>query len=605
MNRPCLRLFSMRLTAISLALSLFTFSAGALAATASLPGDLPDSLKGLDIQDRYVPAGSFTRAGVVHALQGTLVVLHRADRQAFTASKGDPIHENDELFTLADSRCRIRLLSDDVVNMAPDTRFSVDQFLDRPDRGEKTSVFSMLKGKAVFYALRLFRYKETRFKVKTPTAIVGVRGTQFGVHVFRTDDKQARNRGVQVADRGAGFPAPYLAQTGAGGAPSSGTIVACGDGQLDVSDPVTGTPLAEVNPNEDFNTATGRKTFDPRNRTLNGIVADATIPEEGEDGTTGDDTTGAPGGTQGDGAPVSGDDTGAADTDTSTITDLTTNVTTQQTGDDTAAGGSQQENYPSQRYGYFNGILTASAGTGGYYFTMSLANLNASGMAEGRREGVDVGDMYYDGAGAPGIKQITGLTHNGNTVDSGVPVNVHYWEYGHDAYMIWGGWYQPNAMIDTGSGIEHYFDYRGYFFVGDYTTDCQMAALQSSLGTVTYSGAAWGKHYMQPEGTAMTGSFTADVNFTSPAVTDFDMSVSGGGHSASITNASGNFAGSASHFALNPGTGSWHVDGASAMFKDARGGLFGDKAQKMGVIWTVKESPGSPNTAWGMCVGGR
>ena len=176
MNRPCLRLFSMRLTAISLALSLFTFSAGALAATASLPGDLPDSLKGLDIQDRYVPAGSFTRAGVVHALQGTLVVLHRADRQAFTASKGDPIHENDELFTLADSRCRIRLLSDDVVNMAPDTRFSLDQFLDQPDRGEKTSVFSMLKGKAVFYALRLFRYKETRFKVRRPRPLWAFEG---------------------------------------------------------------------------------------------------------------------------------------------------------------------------------------------------------------------------------------------------------------------------------------------------------------------------------------------------------------------------------------------------------------------------------------------
>ncbi len=569
------------------------------------PRDLPEDLRGMAIQDRYIPAGTFARAGVVQALQGTLIVVHRATGQAFAAHQGDPVHENDEMVTLVDSRCRVRLLTDDVVSMGPETRFSVDEFLDQPDRGGKSSVFSMVKGKAVFYALRLFRYKETRFKVKTPTAVVGVRGTQFGVHVFPLDGTQANGHGVRVADREPGF-GTYLAQAAGGGPPSSGTIVACGDGQLDLTDPATGQPITRVSPNEDFNTATGQKTFDPQNRTLNGLVADTSVQENGDgQGSGSDDGGGTPGGqgTDGDGPTTGDDSTAGAPTD---LSDLTTNVTTQQTGDQTATEGEgTQEDYPSRHFGYFNGILTASAGTGGYYFTMSLADLDAAGTAEGRREGVDVGDMHYDGAGAPGIKKITGLTHNGNTVDSGLPATVEYWGYGHDSFMVWGCWRQPYAMTDTGSGIEHYFDYRGYYFVGDHTTDAQMAALHSSLGLVTYSGQAWGKHYQQPAGTDMFGTFTAQVNFSSPAVTDFDMSVSGGGHSASIANATGSFSGNSSQFVIDTGSGSWHVDGASAMYKDARGGLYGNEAQKMGVIWVMKESSGSPNNAWGMCVGGR
>lgn len=94
---------------------LFATPASSSAGQAEIPEKLPDALKGSRILDTYTPAEGFDRAGVVHALQGTVVVMHRADQRAFVASKGDPVHENDELFTLADSRCRIRFLSEDVV----------------------------------------------------------------------------------------------------------------------------------------------------------------------------------------------------------------------------------------------------------------------------------------------------------------------------------------------------------------------------------------------------------------------------------------------------------------------------------------------------------
>ena len=41
----------------------------------------------------------------------------------------------------------------------------------------------MLRGKVMFYAVRLFKYRTASMSVKTPTAVVGVRGTKFGVEV--------------------------------------------------------------------------------------------------------------------------------------------------------------------------------------------------------------------------------------------------------------------------------------------------------------------------------------------------------------------------------------------------------------------------------------
>ncbi|MBN2125375.1 MAG: FecR domain-containing protein, partial [Deltaproteobacteria bacterium] len=214
----------------------------------SPPEDLPEELRGLDIKDDPI-ASSCAQAGVIHALQGRVVVVRGDTGNAFFGAGGDAIHEGDALHTLAESRCRVRLLSDDVVTMAPETRFSVDSFSDRREEGCKTSLFSMLKGKAMFYALRLLKYKETRFTLKTPTAVVGVRGTKFGAHVYRTGGETSARGPFRVADRG-GDMGPYLAQVPPRG--EGGVITDCfsEDGTLDVN----GSP---VGPGEIYRGETG------------------------------------------------------------------------------------------------------------------------------------------------------------------------------------------------------------------------------------------------------------------------------------------------------------------------------------------------------------
>jgi hypothetical protein len=181
---------------------------------ASVPAKaLPDFLKKLDIKDHFVPSSS-KKAGTIYALKGHVVIVHKGTAKGYFGVKGDTIYENDSLNTLANSRCRIKLFTGDVVTLGPDTELSIDTYFDQRDQGKKTSLFSMLKGKAKFYALRLLRYKKSKFQVKTPTTVGGVRGTKFILSVYQKRKEKRAGDPILLADVG-GHMATYLAKSGA------------------------------------------------------------------------------------------------------------------------------------------------------------------------------------------------------------------------------------------------------------------------------------------------------------------------------------------------------------------------------------------------------
>ena len=215
-----------------------TFLSSPLEAEENRGGGVPRetlsvSLRGLDIKDHFI-ASSSPIAGVIQALTGHVVIIHGGTGVAFYGREGDIVYENDAINTLENSRCQIKFSNDDVVKLAPDTEFGVETYIDDRKGGRKTSIFTMLKGKAKFYALRLLRYRKSKFEVKTPTAVVGVRGTKFGAHVYWVDGEKSAGAGIQVADRGNELGV-YLAQLGPAGARKSYTDCFAEDGYLDVN----------------------------------------------------------------------------------------------------------------------------------------------------------------------------------------------------------------------------------------------------------------------------------------------------------------------------------------------------------------------------------
>ncbi len=104
------------------------FSSSAVAQEPGHGIQLPDSLKGLNIQEGFVASPGFQTVARIDRINGIVVVIHRAAGTAYFGSPGDPVFENDAIETLEGSRCRIRFQNEDVVTMAADSRFEVDEY---------------------------------------------------------------------------------------------------------------------------------------------------------------------------------------------------------------------------------------------------------------------------------------------------------------------------------------------------------------------------------------------------------------------------------------------------------------------------------------------
>ena len=186
---------------------------------------LPDDLQRYDIKDYFLPSPD-KRVGYIQAIVGSVVVIREKSDQAYFAAKGDAIFPQDAFVTLKNARCRIKFTTQDVVTMGANTRITVDELVDDRQAKAKKSLLSMLRGKAMFYVVRLFKYKRTQASVTTPTAVCGVRGTQFGVEIQPDNSRRAMTIPLYLADA-SGSHGYLLSQA----VPGSQTIVYFFDGQ--------------------------------------------------------------------------------------------------------------------------------------------------------------------------------------------------------------------------------------------------------------------------------------------------------------------------------------------------------------------------------------
>jgi hypothetical protein len=230
-----------------------------LTGATSFAMDRPEALEGIAIQDSYMPS-SFKEVGKIERIvgEGRVVVLHRAKQEAYFASLDDPLHENDAVYTLGRMRCRLLMKDRNVITMAPGSDLNIDEVTLDDTKGEKRSLFEVTRGKAVFYAIRLFRFREVRLKLKTPTATVGIRGTKFGTEVIEMPVRGERSARTMAAANG---PVPL----GANSPDSKLTRVFVSKGSVNVTSAADGS-TRDLGENEFLEVdalGLGRTFFDP------------------------------------------------------------------------------------------------------------------------------------------------------------------------------------------------------------------------------------------------------------------------------------------------------------------------------------------------------
>ncbi len=149
-------------------------------------GSFPFDLRRFSIKQEYIPAGADT-IGVIQSTVGHTVVLHKNTGQAYYAAENDKIYTQDVFFTLEDSSCKIRFDTRDIITLGANTKIGIDEYVNDKKNRSKNSTINLVRGKAIFYFIKLFSYRNSKARVKTATATVGIRGTKFGTMYGKAD----------------------------------------------------------------------------------------------------------------------------------------------------------------------------------------------------------------------------------------------------------------------------------------------------------------------------------------------------------------------------------------------------------------------------------
>jgi hypothetical protein len=131
------------------------------------------------------PVGTFTK------IEGSVDMLRRSDTAAVRVKTGDRISMGDAIRTKRDSKAEITFLDATVVQLGPETRITIDEYTYQGGMIRAKALIGLYRGKIRSIVSKLktavvtLSRTDASFSIKTPTAIVGVKGTEFIVYYER------------------------------------------------------------------------------------------------------------------------------------------------------------------------------------------------------------------------------------------------------------------------------------------------------------------------------------------------------------------------------------------------------------------------------------
>jgi hypothetical protein len=126
------------------------------------------------------PAASATgsgrnEAGKIELVDGTVTVVG-ADRARRTPKVGETLYEGDAILTDKDGELQAEMTDSGVIAVRPNTSMRINKYQANGDAND-TSVFGLLKGSFRSITGWIGKNNPSNYAIRTPTATVGVRGT--------------------------------------------------------------------------------------------------------------------------------------------------------------------------------------------------------------------------------------------------------------------------------------------------------------------------------------------------------------------------------------------------------------------------------------------
>lgn len=259
-------------------------------------GATPELPKGLVMNDTF-KSGYGAPIGKFRTVQGKVVVMHADKKEGYWAKKNLPLYKGDVIVTQKKSRTNFVMNDKSIISLSSNTKLVLSKSIYDEKKKRRSSFLSLTIGKARFVVSKLLSFKRREFKVKTVTAVCGVRGSKFIIEATLDDTVVTTEDKTIVAVYGLSDPeaAPVIVEdyerTGVklGQLPNVAVAVPLDEVEMLKKDFVA--PAKEDMPEEDTDVQKDESSEEEDTSTGETEEEDSTTEETQEEGTAEEDTT--------------------------------------------------------------------------------------------------------------------------------------------------------------------------------------------------------------------------------------------------------------------------------------------------------------------------
>ena len=133
--------------------------------------------------------------GLVVASRGT-VIASNADGESRELGQGDEIFVTDEIMTAPKSFAVVQFLDGAKVTIKPNSEIIIEDYVYNGNSGDKATL-NLVSGGLRVITGAMAKNNPENYKVKTPVALMGVRGTEFAIQLC---GQELCENGVEVID---------------------------------------------------------------------------------------------------------------------------------------------------------------------------------------------------------------------------------------------------------------------------------------------------------------------------------------------------------------------------------------------------------------------
>ena len=119
--------------------------------------------------------------GRLTQVEGRVDLLRGGKLPAIPVTLNDGVQVGDVLRTKSMSKAQITFTDNSTMTISPESRVGIETYMFDSSKDKRNSVVQLFQGLADVAVSKIFKAAEPDFVVKTQTAIMGARGTDFGV----------------------------------------------------------------------------------------------------------------------------------------------------------------------------------------------------------------------------------------------------------------------------------------------------------------------------------------------------------------------------------------------------------------------------------------